>query len=118
MATIDWPDALPQLFSVSGFGEQLADNTIRDEFDVGPAGVRRRSTAGVSRLSGRMVMSTEQWNRLKQFYRDDTLGGSLAFGFPEPISEEQILVRFSASPSRTPVTDDDWEVALAFEVLP
>jgi hypothetical protein len=80
---VTWPSSLPQAFVMDSYQEQLADNSIRDQFDVGPAGVRRRSTAAVYQISGPMRMTTTQWETLKTFYNDTILHGSMPFDFPE-----------------------------------
>lgn len=118
MATITWPEELPQAFLADGFDEGEADNTLRDPFDTGPAALRARSTANVRPLAGRMAMSSAEWDALKAFYRDTTVRGTLAFGFPDPGGGGELLVRFTAAPRRAYAAIDHWVVALAFEVLP
>jgi len=45
-----WPPSLPQSPLGDSFAEQPPNLIVRSPMDVGPAKVRRRSTAGVSRL--------------------------------------------------------------------
>ena len=61
MATINWPDTLPQCYLENSYGEGLPENTIRDQFDTGPATVRRRATSAPFPVKGSMVMTTDEW---------------------------------------------------------
>lgn len=123
MATINWPEDLPQGLTLRSYQEALPDNLLRDSFDIGPAGTRPRSTAGVFRVSGNMVMTTTQWDEFVEFCRDVLIHRSQAFGFPQqgvcgesPMPEW--LVRIVEPPTRSALGDDQWEVQLVLEVLP
>jgi hypothetical protein len=84
MAIINWPSDLPQAFLETSYAESLAENWIRDQFDIGPASVRRRTTAAIYPVTGAMVMTDAQWIELKAFFADVLLQGVLPFGFPYP----------------------------------
>jgi hypothetical protein len=121
MATIDWPDDLPQVFLEGSYNEGMPDNVIRDTYDVGAATLRRRSTAAIYPVTGTMVMTDDQWVELKAFIADVLLQGALPFGIPEqgdcdsPTGEW--LVRFTSPPKRQRM-GYDWQVTLELEVLP
>ena len=121
MATIDWPDDLPQVFLRDSYTEGLPQNTIRDQFDVGPATVRRRSTAASFPIGGDMILTGTEWTALVAFFADVLLQGSLAFGIREqddcdsPYGEW--LVRFIEPPTRQRM-GEDWRVSIKLEVLP
>ena len=121
MADIDWPSTLPQELLREGFQEQIPENRIVDNFDTGPAGMRRRSTAAPFKVAGRMLITTEQWEILKDFCENTLVGMSLPFGFPEhgATTPGEWLVRFMEAPSRTAINVEGyWEVAIQLEVLP
>lgn len=123
MATITWPDELPQQLIAEGYQETTFANVIVDQYEVGPSGMRRRSTASIFSVTGTMVMTTDEWETLLAFYADVLLQGSLPFGLPEqgncgesPAGEW--LVRFVDVPTRSSKDTDLWDVALSLEVLP
>jgi len=124
VATIDWPDELPQEFVRDGYSEALPDNLLRDNFDMGPASVRPRQTAAPFRVSGKMVMTTTQWGEFKDFCEDVIIQRSLPFGFPAAgdcggSPTEEWLVRIVEPPTRMPSpVEGEWDVALVLEVLP
>jgi hypothetical protein len=124
MATINWPTTLPHCFITDSFNEALPNNLLRDDYDVGPAGVRPRSSAAVRPISGRLVMTTAQWEIFKDFCADDLLQRSLAFGFPEFGVDPNVsptptwLVRIVEPPSRVRFGPGKWIVNLALEILP
>ena len=123
MATINWPETLPVCFLVDSYAEGLPDNTIRDQFDVGPVTVRRRATSAPYPVSGSMHMTAEEWETLSAFYADVLFYGALSFGIQEQGLDvqdspaEEWLVRFTEPPTRQRL-GQDWNVGLKLEVLP
>lgn len=121
MATIDWPDDLPQIFLERTYNEGMPNNVIRDNYDVGPATLRRRSTAAIYPVTGTMVMDDDQWIEMKAFFADVLLQGALPFGIVEQGDNDspygEWLVRFVSPPKRVRM-GEDWEVTLELEVLP
>jgi len=114
-----WPSTLPQDFLVDGYSEGIADVRLRSQMDVGPAKVRRRSSAGVRPLSGNMNLTGEQLSALETFINVTTQGGTLAFTFPDPRSDGDLLCRFSENmPTWTIVGPNIYSVSLQLEVLP
>ena len=53
-----WPLDLPQKPLLQGFSETLPNLVTRSPMDIGPAKVRRRSTAGVTQLQCVFRLST------------------------------------------------------------
>lgn len=114
-----WPASLPQRLEREGHSQGPADNRIKSQPETGPAKRRRRSTAAVKPLSGRMTMSAAQFTAFETFYEMTLAEGALPFTFPDPMGGSALLVRFS---------DDAWEfdnigagfyrVSLSLEVLP
>lgn len=121
-----WPLSLPQRLSTTGYQESMADNLIRTQMDVGPAKVRRRSSAGPRPLSGSLMMTNSQLETMLSWIKATLLDGSLTFYFPNPRpgADAMLLVRFAKDglPSWTPAGflsgELAWEVALRLEVLP
>ena len=123
MATITWPSTLPQTFQRDSYQEELSNNVIRDPFEVGPSGLRRRVTANITLATGMMFLTTEQWEDLALFIANETLERSLAFGFPAqgvPVVSpvEEWLVLMDKPPTRTWLAEDFWLVTISFVILP
>jgi hypothetical protein len=114
-----WPATLPQVVLSQPFAEQVGDGRIRHQPDVGPAIIRRRSTAMSGRMSCAIVVSDAQWDDLLEFGADTLLGWSLPFTFPNPADGVSILVRFGEDlPSRRELVPGSWEVSFTLDVLP
>jgi hypothetical protein len=123
MATVTWPQALPQTFQRSSYQETLSRNVISDPFEAGPAGLRRRCTKNVAMANGSMFMTTTEWELLESFLREETLDRELCFGFPAQgvtaeSPEQEWLVLMNKPPSRTWQAEDFWLVTISFVVLP
>lgn len=82
---MDWPASLPQQFSSNGYQDAFADNRYNTNPELGPALIRSRVTSMPRRLTGVMIMNKTQLDRLRQFWKVDTLDGKLPFLFPDPI---------------------------------
>jgi hypothetical protein len=120
VTTFTWPESLPQAFLRQGYQEQLPPNVVRDAFDTGPNGLRRRATMQPFGVTGRMVMTTEQWDALLTFIEVDLAHRLAAFGFPEQGADgtpQVWLVRMVGPPQRTNLREGYWMVSLSLEVL-
>ena len=115
--TVSWPNTLPQQFLREGFGGTSPDNLIASEMSIGPAKVRRRSTAAAWPLSGIMVMTDAQFTRFEEFVDDDIASRSKAFYFPHPRGGAPILVRMP-KPYRWEAEGIEWRVSFELEVRP
>lgn len=114
-----WPAELPQQLFVNGYSQSFAETTIKSEMDAGPAKVRRRFTAGIEPISGKMVMTAAQLTMLETFYNTTLLGGSLRFSWTKPPAHTAACeMRFTESPSWTAVEPEVYEVSLSLEILP
>lgn len=80
-----WPESLPQMFSREGYQDSFADNRHFTPPELGPALIRTRYTSMPRRVTGVMVMNKTQLNRLRTFWKNDTLDGKLPFLFPDPV---------------------------------
>lgn len=117
MADIEWPWELP-VFALNGsFGEQLGDNIVKFEPDVGPALRRQRSTIVDDQVSFSLVLRCHQVERLRKFYKTDCAGGALSFyhrafnGGDKPYRE---LFQWDSPPQISHITGDAYGVALQF----
>ncbi|KFC73192.1 hypothetical protein FG93_01936 [Bosea sp. LC85] len=115
-----WPATLPQKLQSDDYSEQEAENRIRSANDVGPAKVRRRTTANVQPVSGSLIMSLDQKALLKSFVSETLLGGALPFWFPNPNGGADWLVRFADGglPTWAPFGAIEWRASFKLEVLP
>lgn len=114
-----FPPLLPPLTSIKGFSGTEADNVIRTSMDIGPAKVRRRSTAApiIYKLS-HAAYTKAQLMTFLQFYRDDVAHGALPFTMDDPLTETEITCKFLSPPQWAPVSTDLFTVTVDVEVLP
>lgn len=118
-----FPNTLPEL-SVASFQEQIGDGVIRSVMDVGPAKVRRRSSAVVHGLTGDLAGLTDsQVSTLMTFYTTTLSGGVLAFDLTHPRTGATVQARFVSPPTIRPLTPrasptPRFTATLSLEVLP
>ena len=115
----DWRITLPKRFLASDYSDTLPDNVIKTQMDAGPPKRRRKTTANIRVMSGSMVMTTDQWDDLVDFFQN-TVKEAAPFNLPEPGNDAigTITVVFSAPPSRQYFSPGRWTVSLKFEVQP
>lgn len=114
-----WPATLPQYLLADGYSEAKGDGRLRSQPDIGPAKVRRRTSAMPGPLRGRMKMSGAQRAILDAFVETTLANGVLPFTFPDPLTRAPILVRFGDMlPAWTSEGGDTFVAALDLEVLP
>lgn len=114
-----WPVSLPQQILMEGNADGSADGRIRSQPSAGPSIVRRRFSAAVRPMSGRMYMTTAQIATLRTFVDTTTLNGSLPFNFKDPINDAVVLARFADQlPRWINVSGNKYEVMLQLEILP
>ncbi|WP_246828126.1 hypothetical protein [Rhizobium binae] len=108
---------MPQAFMSEGYSEEGADNLLASNVSVGPAKVRRRTTANVRPITGSMAMREDEYQAFLLFVKNDIKDRALAFTFPDPHDGSSILVRMRQPHSTAPF-GIDWRVQIALEVLP
>ncbi|TSD89067.1 hypothetical protein FFK22_008780 [Mycobacterium sp. KBS0706] len=139
-----WPAELPQRPLVDGYNETLPDLDLVSQPDIGPAMIRRETTAAPYLISLSFKVTDWQKERAKRFYRDDVKGRTTPWWLPEPgvdgypllaedgvtqildeddqpiLMSSLLLVRFAAQPSFTPLARPKlgWIMPLQLEVLP
>lgn len=116
----EWPSTLPQELLISGHKETAAANTLRTPMDVGPAKVRRRSTAAVMPLEGQIKITKSQLETFKAFFHDDLLDGSLRFSWVLPSDGvTAVEMRFTDPPEWSAAQEPDYFLlSMKLEVLP
>jgi len=114
----NWPATLPQCLEVAGYGTAMADTMLRTAMDAGPAKVRRRFTAGVRPVVGRITVTAAQLATLKTFFTDSTLSGAIRFAWTDPETGDAVEMRFTQPPSWTAYGASQYLVALGLEILP
>ncbi len=112
-----WPTTLPEELLQRGYNQACPDVSLRTSMEVGPAKVRRRSTAQPYPVKGVVKVDESQLGTLREFYDDDLLGGTLRFSWKEPITLAAKEFRFTAPPNWS-MTGGWFDVRLEFEVLP
>lgn len=81
MAAIDYPATLPKVAPVGGRPDS---GVIRTNMDVGPAKVRRRSTATAKPMGFTFRTTGAKFDTFKTFFHDTSKEGSLAFDMEDP----------------------------------
>lgn len=112
-----WPSSLPQRPLLEGAAEQGQGTVVRTDMDVGPAKLRRRYTAEVTRFDVSLILTTAQVATLETFY-DTTLQGVDPFDWTHPRTLAAASLRFITRPGYQPIGAGYWRTAFALEVLP
>jgi len=107
-----WPATVP--VSRESYKEMPPERAIRSSMDVGPAKVRRRSTAAVREVQIRLMLTDDQLADFDEFFDDNE---SLVFDFTDPRTDSLKRARFSSRPSYD-LNQTMWAVAVNLEYLP
>lgn len=118
MSAPDWPVGLPQAFLRQSMAEESAKNVVASEPSVGPAKLRRRTTAAVKSMAGAFAMTAAQLSDFEDFYDTDLGGGVKAFTFPNPRGGADLLCRITGTYKTSPLGRSGWRVDLTLEILP
>lgn len=113
-----WPSQLPAYPLLDGFRETLPETALRTDMEQGPAKVRLRTTAAVTRLVCNYLMSKAQVAALDTFYQATLQGGALSFEFLHPRRNETVMARFIRPPEYMAGKGGFFRVAAELEVLP
>lgn len=112
-----WPSTVPQYMLVGSYSEEAPNNLISSSVSVGPAKVRRRTTAGVGKISGSFMMTSAELALFETFVSSTIQDGALPFTFPNQRGGATKLVRLIPSYSIAPF-GLNWSVSVELEVLP
>lgn len=118
---VTWPAALPQTPLQQGFAEELPRLSITTQMDAGPAKVRRRFTAGVTKYNMQFDLTTAQRATFITFYETTTFGGSVRFDFPDPVTAVTAEFRFDlakGTPQITSLSGHIYRLTAPMEKLP
>lgn len=113
-----WPATVPDDFLWEGYRETPPNNVIRTSMDVGPDKIRRRSTAAVSSISCKMVLTKTQLGYFDTFYNTTLVNGSLTFDLTHPRTGSSKEMRFQNPPEYIYISGNYWSVLMQLEVLP
>lgn len=118
--SIVWPVTLPQT-PQKGFTESGGASILRTPMDSGPAKMRRRGNLP-SKLGVSFLMTSAQVAVLKSWI-DNTIRGTIRFGFPHPRTGEVAEVRIIPTQEGelytfTYAAPGYWTVNLNLEILP
>lgn len=122
MADVSWPIGLPQHLLVAGYRETLPDVALRTQMDAGPSKVRRRYTTNSRPIQARVIpMTAAQVAIFKEFFNDSLAGGTLAFDWLDPITQEAVEMRFVTPPPpdiQAVESSTLFDVTMNLEILP
>jgi hypothetical protein len=118
MSVPDWPETLPQNLLIDGYGESPPDLLLRSSMEAGPAKVRRRATAGIRPVKGKMVLTGSQVDIFDDFYNNVLLGGSLRFSWVKPRDGTTAVEMRITEKSYVAIEPDEYELTLSLEILP
>jgi len=113
-----WPATLPPRLLVDNYQEQPPDTVLRTEMDVGPPKLRRRTTAGLRPVIGRLYCTKAQIAALDTFYVTTCASGSLAFDWTHPRTGLSASYLFRKPPIWRAEHGDGYWVDLQLELLP
>lgn len=114
-----WPDTLPQQpDDFSSFAEDFGDGTLRSEMDVGPAKVRKRTTAVVEPVSFTLLLTASQVADLKTFHKTTTNFGADVWTWVDHLTGEPANYRFVKPPSFRMVSQVYRLCTLNLEIVP
>jgi len=118
MAT--WPSTLPQKLHQDGFSIKPPTGAIRTSMATGKAFQRKRFTAAVQPVSGRMYLTPQQYETLIDFWENTLAMGSLEFDWVHPITGDAATFRFPANkpPTISVVDGEVYGVNMQLEIIP
>jgi len=123
MASIDWPETLPQVPMHQGYAQREQTAIIRSQMGYGPAKVRRRTTAAIQPVNASMVLSGAEKDALKTFYTTTAEGGTLRFNWIDFLNDADAVAndveyRFTAPIQWSSRGPDKWLAVMNLEILP
>ena len=86
-----WPASLQQYFLQDGFSYGFGEGRQKTPMDTGPGKTRRRFTAVGQPVSAAIVVTAKGVLTLRDFWKDDLLGGSLPFWIKNQIHQNQLV---------------------------
>jgi hypothetical protein len=124
MATVVWPPSLRQSTLMADLREETPDLALRSSVDRGPAKLRLRTLADVTRFTIAQLLTGSQLATFDTFYRDSTDGGTEAFEWIHHRTGNTIDYRFVGPPVSRPLaprqgaSTEYWRVEFTIESIP
>lgn len=118
MSNAVWPPSIVRKFSASGFSEKTPNVVVRTSMDAGPVKIRRRFTAGVRPIVGKMKMKSSELATFDTFFNTTLNGGALPFDWTHPRTGVAATYRFTEEPEYTADEGDWWLVSMKLEIMP
>lgn len=115
---VDFPSSLPQYLDTDGFEDEIPDDRLRSQTDIGPPMMRRRSSAKPTPVKGAQLLTETQFQTLKDFYNDDLDGGVLRFNWIGQTTGNAVEYRFVTPPKRSAIYNDLFVVEYDLEIMP
>lgn len=118
--TAAWPSTVPQVATISGFGEKPERNVAEFSPEVGPPMTRRRSGVSTDALQFETTMTFDEWDDLHDFYRDDVKDGTLSFTrkHPRDLGGSDLTFRFISEPSFRAAGPDFGSASISIRKMP
>ncbi|HXK71966.1 MAG TPA: hypothetical protein PLQ68_04600 [Clostridia bacterium] len=113
-----WNAGLPSEFMEEGYDETLPDGTIRFGNDIGPASVRRVTSANITKIKGQMLLTSYQTSLMTTQYQTTCAFGATAVTWVHPRTGVVADLRFTAPPHYTPAGGNYYIAQLEMEILP
>lgn len=110
-----WPSQFCPI--IDSFQESPPENIIRSDMDVGPAKVRRRTTANIRPISFNMFLTKAETALLDSFFLNDVMSGAIPFDFIHPRTDQLVSARF-VEPPQYSNRSIGYNVSISLEILP
>jgi hypothetical protein len=101
--TATWPEDIPQSVLSDGFSEEPERNVVTFAPEAGPPKERRRTSISTDLVSYPALLTFDQWQTLKAWWRDDLMDGVLPFTRTDPLTAETKTFKFIDPPRPTSV---------------
>lgn len=113
-----YPDGLPPLFEVDGFGLKPISNSTQIDVESGSPLTRNRFTGEMDAVSGKLMrMTREQAIMLLNFWRYDLKNGTLPFTWDHPLTLEAVEM-LMPSVELAGMSGDLWQMSVSVQTLP
>ncbi len=113
-----WPITLPETFIRDGYKESPPNNLSRGKTDTGPAMVRKKTSANIRPVQGRLALTHAQVEILDDFYETDLASGALSFDWTHPRTGIAAEFRFLSPPDYSADNDGGFYADCNLEILP
>ena len=112
-----WPISLPKEFEANSYQDELPEQLIYSPIEKYDYNVRRINRVEVkASIKGNMIMDTNQWIILLNWYINTISSGTISFDFPNPDNIlKMIKVIFIAPPKLDTIGGEIHRVSLDLE---